>query len=114
MNLRVRSLSGVFALACGLLFLIAIWPACGCAPLEYLEVDPGELPPTARADAGKIAPGLRSKRVWEFGHGLGSRGKVDGYLIRGRMPGAWWDRDIEVHVPPDPSDPGPVELDPIH
>jgi hypothetical protein len=113
MNLRVRSLSGVFALACGLLFLITIWPACACAPLEYREVNLDQIPSTVRGDAGKIAPGLRPKRAWEFGHGLDSGNRVVGYLIRGRMPGAWWDRDIKVHVAPHSSDAGPVELEPI-
>ena len=114
MNLRVKSLSGVFALACGLLFLIAIWPACACVPLEYREVALAELPSTAREDAGTVAPGLQSKRAWEFGFGLASRQKhVDGYLIRGRMPGAWWDRDVKVHVRQISTDQEPIDLRPI-
>jgi hypothetical protein len=114
MNLRVKSLSGVFALACGLLFLIAIWPACGCAPLEYREVALADLPSTAREDAGKIAARLRATRAWEFGHGLDSHHRqVSGYLIRGREPGSWWDRDIKVHARPSSPDPEPIELQPI-
>jgi hypothetical protein len=114
MNLRVKSLSGMFALTCGLLFLIAIWPACACVPLEYREVALAELPSTAREDAGKVAPGIRPSRAWEFGYELASHHrKVNGYLIRGRDPGSRWDRDVKVHARPASPDREPIELQPI-
>jgi hypothetical protein len=114
MNLRVKSLSGVFALACGLLFLIAIWPACACLPTAYREVEIASLPDDVRTGARKIEPGVRPKRAWAFWIGGRPRDRcVDGYLIRGRVPGSWWDKDIKVYVGRTASDREPVDLQPI-
>jgi hypothetical protein len=114
MNLRVKSLSGVFALACGLLFLIAIWPACGCLPTAYREVELASLPGDVRVNAGKIEPGIRPDRAWAFWIGGRPRDRgADGYLIRGRMPGSWWDKDIKVYVGPIRSVKEPIDLQPI-
>ncbi len=114
MNLRVKSLGGVFALSCGLIFVIAIWPACACVPMEYREVAVDSLPEDVRANADEVEPGIRSKRAWAFGASpLLRSGHVAGYLIRGRTPGSWWDRDFKLHVARSTPAEESIELRPI-
>ncbi|WP_435021019.1 hypothetical protein TA3x_002143 [Tundrisphaera sp. TA3] len=109
---RYAAWAGVLSLT-----LVVVWmvkPACACLPLEYAEVAVADLPDRARAEAEASAPGIVVGRAWIFGAGPEvAKGRGQGYLIRGRVPGGWWDSDVKVPFDHEPMTGGPVELQPI-
>ena len=105
---------GLFAVGCCSILAVFAWPACSCQPPEYHELEVANLPPGILTGVAKTSPGFRVGRAWAYGYGIEfSRGRIQGYKLRGRSPGGWWETDLKIPASSLPGVGDPTELEPI-